>query len=146
MVAKIPFASKVPSGVIRSLPNYPAGREGFFQWLRDTYPAVYARAGQYVSTLEGLGDDTVPTSPTNSDNWASQLATALPALASAYNQQRVISLQIDRAKQGLQPLPIDQYTGDASFKAGVDTSTQKTLLMVAGIIGAALILPALLRR
>lgn len=167
-VRKTPHAKAAPKGSVRNLPamssgvansTYAAGPEGFLKWVEDHDPALYMKIRSFLdaqgltssATVSGLGDDagTVldPSTPVagGSGSWADALKTIVPTLVQGYNQQRILSLQIDRAKQGMPPLDLSSYTGDASIKAGLDSSSQKTLLIVAGILAAALVLPKLLR-
>lgn len=65
------------------------------------------------------------------ESWYDSLARLLPMLASTYQQQQLLQVQVDRAKQGLPPLNTNQYA--AGVNVGVSQDTQKMLMY--GLIG-----------
>lgn len=91
---------------------------------------------------------TAATAPADS-GWISTIKNIANAVIPIYQQKKVVDLQLDRAKAGLPPLDVKNLSaiGDsAAYKVGVDSSTQNTLLIVAGIAVAGLIGWTLLRR
>jgi hypothetical protein len=167
---KIPFKTRTPPGVTVTLPkatpvamkikaresDLPPGREGFLTWLYNSFPAAYsaleARAPQVLSTGPigfGDADPTVPggaqAAASTTPAWIQTVQNIALPLMQIYQQKKVIDLQLKRAQAGKRPLDIADYMGDASIRTGLDSSTQKTLLIAVGIIGAFIVLPKLLR-
>lgn len=144
--------------------NLPTGMKGFFAWLAQKQPAIYARvmARLRESQLSGLGI----TSPDETPAVANQTQAAAPstaqkikdvvlALSQGYltvqqmrAQEKVLDMQLQRAKTGQPPLNLDmaQYglTGP-QVSVGLSPDVKK-LLIYGGIGFAALIfLPKLLK-
>lgn len=94
----------------------------------------------------GVTDST----PLPTSNFSDTIANTVKALATsilpAIGQQKILNVQLDRAKNGLPPLDttglIDPNSGLA---VGLNKGTQNTFLMIAGIGAAALIGHALLK-
>ena len=74
-------------------------------------------------------------------SWTDTLQSLLPTLATTYQQYQLLGVQVQRAKQGLPPLNVSQY--GAGVQVGMSSDTQKTVLMVAGIIAAGIALATL---
>lgn len=80
------------------------------------------------------------------ESFVDSLTRAISTLAMADVQRQLLKIQIQRASQGLPPLNTSQYGMGANVNVGVSSDTQRMLLMGAGILAAAFVLPKLLRR
>lgn len=60
------------------------------------------------------------------ESWIDTLAKAIPMLAATVQQQQLLNIQVDRARQGLPPLNVSQYSG------GTTSPDTKMLLYVGG--------------
>lgn len=93
----------------------------------------------------GITDST----PLPTSNFADTIANTVKTLASSIlpviGQQKILDVQIQRAKAGLPPLDTSQLSDAAGLNVGLTSSTQKTFLMVAGLGAAALIGMSLLK-
>lgn len=133
------------------------GWPGFASWLRVTHPGAYKAVALRLARdgdLNGLGivaptTDPVSTAAATPSMWDKLSATIrdiLPQAVQVYSQKKILDMQIKRAEQNL-PLYDTAALADASsVKVGVDQSTRNTGLIIAAVVGAALILPKLLRR
>lgn len=93
----------------------------------------------------GITDST----PLPTSNFADTIANTVKALATSIlpvvGQQKILDVQIQRAKAGLPPLDTSQLSDAAGLNVGLTSSTQKTFLMIAGVGAAALIGMSLLK-
>jgi hypothetical protein len=74
--------------------------------------------------------------------------TTLPAALTIYQQRQITKLQTERMRQGLPPLTSDQVRTvlpPARVDVGLPPDTLRMLMIGAGVLGAALILPRLLK-
>jgi hypothetical protein len=113
----------------------PTGYAGFAEWMRRVHPDVYEKA-MSSPTLSGIGaTDAAPADVTANPKpgLIDSLIAAGQKMLPLYYQQQEFKAQLDRAKKGLPPLNLPSYTGDAGYKVGLTDSTQKTMLMVAGL-------------
>lgn len=146
-------------------PNSSTGMRGFFLWLRDANPALYAKAMPRVRsghTLAGLGftntsaalpvdaQETGPAKP----GVAQTISSILQTVASGYltaqqvkNQQKVLDMQLQRAQQGLPPLDVDlrQYGMVPQASVGLTDDTQRLLLWVVAGVGAIVVVSKLIK-
>jgi hypothetical protein len=80
--------------------------------------------------------------------WYQSLASSLQSLATGYltvqQQQQLDALNVERAKQGLAPIDTAQY--QTGVNVGVSSSTQNTILIVVGVLGAAWVLSSMMGR
>jgi hypothetical protein len=67
-------------------------------------------------------------------DWVQTVTNVLTPLANAYSQVQLNNVQLQRAAKGLPPLNTAAYQNASSLKAGLDPATQKTVLMVGGMI------------
>lgn len=72
------------------------------------------------------------TPPPPAPSWASMLQTAVPAAMQLYSQRAATKMQMERARAGLPPLPVEMYSPPIRVQGGLDRQT----LMLAGL-GAA---------
>jgi hypothetical protein len=80
------------------------------------------------------------------DSLVKGFSQALPVAAQAYSVKKLTDLNIDRARQGLQPLSTQQYAAmipAAQVQVGPDDSTKKLLMYGAIGVGGILLLRAL---
>lgn len=66
-------------------------------------------------------------------NVLQQLSTAATSYLTFEQQRELLQIQNERARQGLPPLDVSQYTPGVSV--GVAQSTQNTLLLIVAIAG-----------
>lgn len=79
---------------------------------------------------------TTPAKP----SWTEMLQQAVPAAMQLYRERQATKMQMERARAGLPPLPVEFYSPPVRVEAGVD---KRTMLLLAGI-GAAGVLGFLL--
>lgn len=98
-----------------------------------TMPADYAASLDEVAPgISGI----VAQQNMGDENWWDTLLRSLPIITTTVQQQQVLQLQIDRAKQGLPPLPVDQLGNPVAAPSGI---TPGVLLLGLGV-GAFLLL------
>lgn len=139
----------------------PKGVPGLVRWIKATHPSIYeglaVRLAPLSQQMQGMGlvADSLTALPTTAAdsgnpgiaqtivNTVSELAkVALPL----YQQQKLFDLQVQRAKAGQPMLDASSLSDLSSVKVGVDSSTTRTVLMIAGIGGAVLLGLKLLKR
>lgn len=128
------------------------GTKGFLQWLRQALPRTYAGVKkdlQISAQLSGIGIiepiDTAQSAPM-STSLAQTLKEIAQVAAQTYltkeqidAQQKILNIQLQRAQQGLAPLPLDPSTYGLpapSIGVGLTGDTQRLLLYLAGGVGA----------
>ena len=126
------------------------GTKGFLQWMAVALPRTYRgvkRDLQVSAQVSGLGL-IEPTATATEAPMSSSLATTLKEIAQvaaqAYltreqvqAQQKILNLQLERARQGLAPLNIDPTTyGLPSPSVGVGLTADTKQLLTWGAIGA----------
>lgn len=133
------------------------GWSGFSNWLQAKHPQVYREVSRRLTNsgaLSGLGfaapvsDPIVAAAqnPSLLDKITSTIKDVVAVALPAYQQKKIIDVQLARAKQGLDPLNLNELSDLSSVKVGVDSSTRNTGLIIAGVLAAVLIVPKLLRR
>lgn len=96
-----------------------------------------------------MGEATaIPTATgTNDTPWYTQLLSNAADAYKTYltvNQQReLLAIQNQRAREGLPPLDVSQYT--PGVNVGIASDTQRTLLMIAGGVGVLFLASRLLK-
>lgn len=73
-----------------------------------------------------------PTPPAAS-SWTEMLQTAVPAALQLYRERAATKMQMQRAAQGLPPLPVEMYSPPIRVQGGVDRPT--LMLLGAGVAG-----------
>ena len=76
-------------------------------------------------------NEKVAVSAAPGEDWLTTAQRIMTAVTMTYQQQQLMSLNIERAKQGLPPLDIAQYTG-VGVNVGLSPATQQ-LVMVLGL-------------
>lgn len=87
-----------------------------------------------VSTTSSLFD------PEKWKSVGTSIAQAGSALMPLYQQQQIMKLQLERAKQGLPPLDTSALTAESGMQVGINPATRNTILMVAGLAVGGLLL------
>jgi hypothetical protein len=151
----------------------PPGKRGFMLWLRSAqgFPQVYNNlrvvSPQLVNaTLAGLADIAPADLPayqlptfeisnpgvpslsvaddSATESWISTVKNAASAVLQVNQQRQVMDMQLQRARAGLPPLDVSAYTDAAAYQVGLNQSTQRTLLIGAGILVGGFVLYKLL--
>jgi hypothetical protein len=162
---RIPFMSQLNNGVatgiagtagggktlvLRPIKGAALGWPGFFDWLRKAHPELTA---QVVGNVDGLGaDDPVAATaaaaaaePSFGEKIANLITKAGSAILPLVQQQKILSIQVDRAKRGLPPLDASLYESSTQgLNVGLNRSTQTTMLLLGGGLLLVLVLPKLL--
>lgn len=149
-----------------SAPKYPPGIKGYMAWIQSKNPRLFRVAMERVRnpSLAGLGfsgdagqvAEAAATAAPTTPSVAQKLRDILLAAGQTYltveqvrAQQKVLDMNLKRAQQGLAPLDVNlpQYgfTG-ASASVGLESGTQKFLLLALAAAGAFYLIPKLIRR
>lgn len=122
-------------------------RLDILRYMAQKNPAALARAiaaTQNQSVGEIATDaETTLNAAANSESWFDKILKAASVVGLVINQRDIAKINLERAKQGLEPLSSD-VTGTA-VNLGIASETRKTLLWVAGGLGLLLAL-VLLRK
>lgn len=134
----------------------PPGVPGFVQWVKRVHPHVYRAVGNRLAVmnqLQGFGlldpskDPVVAAAEKPGvgqqalDIFKQVVEVGIPL----YQQQKLFDLQLARARQNLPPLDTTAIADASALRVGVDTGTRNTGLMIAGVLGVAILGFALLR-
>lgn len=98
--------------------------------------ALYNQPGvpaDYADQLDALAPtivDKIEETQTPGESWIDTLARILPSVLASVQQKQLLDVQIERARAGLPPLDVSQYTPGVSV--GLSQST-KELIMYGGI-------------
>jgi hypothetical protein len=163
---RIPFMSQLNNGVargmagasgssksivLRPLKGAAPGWPGFFDWLRKAHPELTAKV---VGSVEGMGADdpvaaTAAAAAAAPESFGAKLADVIKSAGAAIlplvQQQKILSIQVDRAKKGLPPLDASLYESSTQgMNFGINKSTQTTILLLGGGLLLVMVLPKLL--
>ncbi len=107
-------------------------RGAFVEWMKRSAPAAYLLVRQQrPDLLSGLGDD--DEEPTPTPGWADSIMKVVSAALPVYQQQQVMKMQLQRASQGLPPLPAKSIAPPGvPVSVGID---DKLLLLGGGLLG-----------
>jgi hypothetical protein len=133
--------------------DLPRGVPGLVRWIKRTNPRMYAELSDRLDNY-GLGvadpnADPVTTAaakPALAQTILSSVKDLLAVGLPLYQQNKLFELQIKRAEQDKPPLDASKIADGSAMRFGADSSTQNTVLIVAGIGAAALLGFAFLRR
>jgi len=141
-------------------PDYPPGKAGFTQWLQDTMPDFYYQVQRrkpelladdfYSDYMEGLGmfddDDDLGASDTAApaDSWSSKLLDFAKVAGLAWRENKIMNMQLKRAKQGLPPM--DTSALAPAVQVGLGAPTRNMMMIGAAALAAAFILPKVLAK
>lgn len=146
----VPYSAK--EAVTESAEKAKTKVEGvvaFADWLEKNFPDIYKAAMQSrpdllmpefaMAGLAGLGD---ATSETPSTDWGKAFSDfvnqVLGPLAGAYQQKKLIDLNIKRAEQGLPPINAEQMA--PTVNVGIAPSLQTGLLIAGAVVLGVLLL------
>jgi hypothetical protein len=149
--------------ILRPKAGATPGLPGFVGWLAAVHPKLYsmvqASAPNQVSAIENMrspgaqlsGDVPAPTAPSISgtalQQFVSTVTQAGAAILPLVQQQKILNLQLQRAKQGLPPLDVGAYIDpNQGLNVGLNPATQRTLLWLGGGLFGAWVLTRVLRR
>lgn len=138
-----------PNVNVRKIITTP-GTQGFLMWLRERQPYLYRRIKGKIATEPTLGDvvgadrlvaTAQPAAPTSSTadflkNLVLGAGQVLLTKEQLKAQQKILDLQLERARQNLPPADIDptQYGLPApSVQIGVDSETRRSAFIFGGI-------------
>lgn len=128
------------------------GARGFVDWIKLRQPYLYSRVRRSLERIaaQTLGDDATPAS-----SWSDTLKNLVTVAGQAFltksqldSQQKILDLQLSRAKAGLAPLDIDPATfgiAGPQVTLGISSDTKKLLMMGGAVFAAVILLPKLLR-
>lgn len=129
-----------------SLPNFVEDRQSF----RSGAPALGAIDFSWptpdvqipsLSSTEGQTDSTPLPTTTATSQIIDTVKQAAAAFLPLITQQKLLQINVDRARQGLPPIDTASYeSASQGINVGVNRSTQQTLLMLAAGIGAVYLL------
>lgn len=100
----------------------------------------------YSAELETLAPNVtslVADTQAHGETWYDALARLLPVLASTYQQKQLLSVQVERARNGLPPLDASAYA--PGVNVGLSPDLQR-MLIVGGIATLALLAYGTLKR
>jgi hypothetical protein len=98
------------------------------------FDSAYAPVFDYVAP--GL-NTMVQDQQQSGESWIDSVARLLPIIAATDQQRQLLQVQVDRARQGLPPLNVSQYS--AGVQVGM-SSDLKQLLMIGGAAALAIML------
>lgn len=137
-----------------SAPGFP----GFIAWLASTHPQVYnmvavaePEATQFYESDHASGsllsgDEPAPQA-SRVQQFVDAITSAGSALLSLNQQKKILAVQLDRAKRGLQPLDVGAYVDpNQGVNVGLNPATRKTMLWLGGGLLAAVVLTRVLGR
>jgi hypothetical protein len=101
----------------------------------------------YASALDAIAPgitDQVAAEQSQGESWVDALAKVLPVLATTYQQRQLLEVQLQRARSGLPPLDVSQYS--PGVQVGLTSDTRLLLIIGGAALAAVLLLPMLMGR
>lgn len=98
----------------------------------DIAPIATTMPADYVFALDTAApgvSDIVSEQQAQGESWMDSLARLLPILAATEQQKKLLDVQADRARQGLPPLDVSQYSAGAKVNFSLDPALQKALIL-----------------
>lgn len=141
--------------------DLPKGLPGFVRWMKSAHPQVHRAVAARLAANNLLGDlgltlpgedpvvnmaDASATKPGIGQQIVNVISDIAKVGLPIYQQQKIFDLQLARMKAGQQPLDTQAISDASALRFGVDSGTKNTGLIIAGILGAAVLGFALLRR
>lgn len=123
-----------------SLVTLPASFYGFDNWAE---PPLYADASRAVPGSFSYGSPPPVESSSSPIDWNAAIQSVTKLIQTgqqAYAQQRIIDLNMERARAGLTPLDPRNFSPSAAVNFGLTPQAQQTLLYGALALGAVLLL------
>lgn len=106
--------------------------------MADTYVGFNTAVDQLQSASDIIApgfNDKVAAAAAPGEDWLTTAQRIMTAVTMTYQQQQLMTLNIERAKQGLPPLDIAQYTG-VGVNVGLSPATQQLVLVLGlGLLG-----------
>lgn len=100
-----------------------------FDPRRDLPPAYVGIPDIWASSLETLAPNItgmIADQSTLGETWIDTLQKMLPILAATAQQREILKIQLERARQGLPPLPNSDFGAQVSI--GLDPTTRNVLI------------------
>lgn len=144
--------------VLKAKAGAAPGFPGFIAWLADVHPKLYAQVAaakpNTVNMLEArhvsgsvLGDIAESPPKPALQQLVDTVVNAGAAILPLVQQQKILKLQLQRAKAGLPPLDVGDYVDpNAGLNVGVNPGTQRLLFWLGGGALAAFVVSRILRR
>jgi|DewCreStandDraft_4_1066084.scaffolds.fasta_scaffold05366_24 hypothetical protein len=89
-----------------------------------------------------LGQTPAPApAPATGFEWGRDL---LAPIVQAYRERQAVKAQMERARAGLPPLDLTQYSPPVRVEVGAQQATQRNLMIGAALVGGAILLGVLL--
>lgn len=126
----MPYEFSEPTTIATSMP--------VFDPSRDT-PRFSVMPADWAASLDAAAPNVtqiVSEQRASNETWIDTLQRVLPALVTTYQQKQILSIQMERARAGLPPLPNSDFGTQVSV--GLDAQTRQ-YLMIGGIGLAALL-------
>lgn len=104
-----------------------------FDPARDLMPSYTVPPSDWANALEEVAptiNQKIAEQSAAGSSWVDTLQKMLPVLAMTWQQREIMNLQIERARQGLPPLPNSEF--GAQVSVGLDAQTRKAL-MIGGV-------------
>ena len=104
-------------------------------------PAEFAPdvPADYAATLEFIAPtitDKMERNAVVGEDWISNVSRLMTALAMTEQQRQLLAVQVERARQGLPPLDVSNYSAGANVNVGVSSDTKDLLTWLAIGFGA----------
>ena len=154
------WLSRAHPGIASSAYGYDVSVAGLADWGVPTFSAPDTRT-EYVTTstapvraVSTQKNTATPAQVTSAENWwqaaVRNITEAAPQLIATKAQYDLMKTNIRRAEAGQAPIDSAQFAPTVRVQGEISSADKSQLtsvvLMGAGIIGAALLLPALLKR
>lgn len=120
--------------------TYAESLARFRSWLKTFAPDVFEAVASKTTALSGIAE---VTADGDSSIWG-RIGDAISSMALYDQQRKLFELQLERAKAGLPPIPVDQYGVPVSV--GIDPATRNLIMYVGIGIGALFLLSQLSKR
>jgi hypothetical protein len=102
-----------------------------FDPARDLLPQFQAPSSDWVNALESVAPTIIQKIEEQSaagETWVGTLQKLMPALAMTWQQREIMQIQLERARQGLPPLPNSEFGAQAKVSIGLDPQMQRALI------------------
>ena len=100
--------------------------------MAETYVGFETAVDQLQNASDTIApgfNDKVAAAAAPGEDWLTTAQRIMTAVTMTYQQQQLMTLNIERAKQGLPPLDIAQYTG-VGVNVGLSPATQQLVLVL----------------
>jgi len=111
-------------------------QQQFVSWFAKNYPAMNEQVQNRIDADQSLAASDATQKPPSI--WAS-IVGGIKDLAPAYlqfrNQKKIMAMQLQRAKQGLPPLNVEQLAPTVRVQAGLSPDIKRFILPAMALIG-----------